>query len=210
MSKTRGKAFTLIELLIVVAIIAILAAIAVPNFLEAQVRAKTARVKSDLRAIAIALEAYTLDHNSYPPDQDNNPNSTAERGYSFITSPVAYLTMKPNDPFSRPFNAANPNADDVAPWYELASGADALREEPRFSNRYIVQCYYLSSFGPDQIRSQANDDFPFDSNLRSYDPTNGTVSFGDMYRFGGDYMEGTWRLNGLDHRVWGSIPVTLP
>jgi len=57
--KRRG--FTLIELLIVVAIIAILAAIAVPNFLEAQVRSKVARVKSDLRTLATAQEAYFVD-----------------------------------------------------------------------------------------------------------------------------------------------------
>jgi len=75
MRKKQG--FTLIELLIVVAIIAILAAIAVPNFLEAQVRSKTARVKSDLRAIAIACEAYMVDNNEYPPDQDNDPTSRA-------------------------------------------------------------------------------------------------------------------------------------
>ena len=60
------KAFTLIELLIVVAIIAILAAIAVPNFLEAQTRAKVARVMSDQRTYATALETYMIDNNSYP------------------------------------------------------------------------------------------------------------------------------------------------
>ena len=60
------RAFTLIELLIVVAIIAILAAIAVPNFLEAQVRSKVSRVKSDLRSVVTALEAYAVDRNDYP------------------------------------------------------------------------------------------------------------------------------------------------
>ncbi|MBN1867555.1 prepilin-type N-terminal cleavage/methylation domain-containing protein [Candidatus Sumerlaeota bacterium] len=63
MQKVKG--FTLIELLIVVAIIAILAAIAVPNFLEAQVRSKVSRAKSDLRTISTGLEAYYVDNNSY-------------------------------------------------------------------------------------------------------------------------------------------------
>ncbi|MCC5876390.1 MAG: prepilin-type N-terminal cleavage/methylation domain-containing protein, partial [Candidatus Sumerlaeia bacterium] len=66
--------FTLIELLIVVAIIAILAAIAVPNFLEAQTRAKVARVNSDLRSLATAIEAYRVDNNDYPEGTDNVNN----------------------------------------------------------------------------------------------------------------------------------------
>ena len=63
------KAFTLIELLIVVAIIAILAAIAVPNFLEAQVRSKVSRVKADMRSMRTAMEAYRVDYNRYLPDE---------------------------------------------------------------------------------------------------------------------------------------------
>jgi len=59
-------AFTLIELLIVVAIIAILAAIAVPNFLEAQTRSKVSRTASDMRSVAVAVEAYRVDNNDYP------------------------------------------------------------------------------------------------------------------------------------------------
>ena len=54
------KGFTLIELLIVVAIIAILAAIAIPNFLEAQTRAKVARVLSDQRTLGTAVEQYSV------------------------------------------------------------------------------------------------------------------------------------------------------
>src|SRR5437868_3990543 len=91
-----NSAFTLIELLIVVAIIAFLAAIAVPNFLEAQTRAKVSRAKADLRTVATALETYCVDNNGYPLN-----------GGAFhivpivLTSPVAYLTTHfLVDPFS--------------------------------------------------------------------------------------------------------------
>ncbi len=59
--------FTIIELLVVVVIIAILAAIAIPNFLLAQTRAKVSRVKNDLRVLATGLESYATDYNCYPP-----------------------------------------------------------------------------------------------------------------------------------------------
>lgn len=64
----RRSAFTMLELLIVVMIIAVLAGISVPNFLEAQVRAKVARARSDLAAIVAAAEHYRLDNHEYPPN----------------------------------------------------------------------------------------------------------------------------------------------
>ena len=57
----KQHAFTLIELLIVVAIIGILSSIAVPNFLNAQVRAKVARSYADMRTTSTAIEHLRLD-----------------------------------------------------------------------------------------------------------------------------------------------------
>ena len=85
------RAFTLIELLIVVAIIAILAAIAVPNFLEAQTRAKVSRSRADLRSLATAVESYRVDHNKYPEGTDNPDNYDPRIADFLIDSPVGDL-----------------------------------------------------------------------------------------------------------------------
>jgi general secretion pathway protein G len=58
--------FTLIELLIVIAIIGILAAIAIPNLLNALQRGKQKRSMADIRNLAIAVESYQVDFNTYP------------------------------------------------------------------------------------------------------------------------------------------------
>ncbi|MCA9433681.1 MAG: prepilin-type N-terminal cleavage/methylation domain-containing protein, partial [Candidatus Omnitrophica bacterium] len=55
LNQVRG--FTLIELLIVIAIILILIAIALPKFLEAQVRAKIAKAKGEMRTLGIAMDS---------------------------------------------------------------------------------------------------------------------------------------------------------
>jgi prepilin-type N-terminal cleavage/methylation domain-containing protein len=95
MHKTKG--FTLIELLIVVAIIAILAAIAVPNFLEAQVRAKVARAKSDQRSMATAIESYFVDHGTYPVNSNGPAGNSALNANNFrmlvpLSTPIAYIS----------------------------------------------------------------------------------------------------------------------
>jgi type II secretion system protein G len=99
------KAFTLIELLIVVAIIAILAAIAVPNFLEAQVRSKVSRVKADMRSLATAIESYVVDTNRYPiASQWVSVFNRFNARMHGLTTPVAYITSLPADTFRRSEN----------------------------------------------------------------------------------------------------------
>jgi len=60
------KGFTLIELMIVIAIIIILAAIAIPNYLRMTERAKISAIESDMKAIGTALETYNTDWTQYP------------------------------------------------------------------------------------------------------------------------------------------------
>ena len=64
-SMKSEKGFTLIELMIVVAIIGILAAIAIPNFLSYQKKAKTSEAKTSLGSIRTVEEAYAADHDTY-------------------------------------------------------------------------------------------------------------------------------------------------
>jgi type II secretion system protein G len=82
--------FTLIELMIVVAIIAILAGILIPNFVNARAQAQTSACESNLRAIATAMELYYADNQRYP-DPGNVPDA-------LNTTTVTYLNNTPRDP----------------------------------------------------------------------------------------------------------------
>ena len=62
LNKNRGG-FTLVEIMIVVAIIALLAAIAVPNFLRARKRSQASRVLEDLRMLDAGIDQYAIEHN---------------------------------------------------------------------------------------------------------------------------------------------------
>ncbi len=180
------KAFTLIELLIVVAIIGILAAIAVPNFLNAQTRAKIARVQSEFRSISQAYEMYKLDNATYPGDHDLD-EWTSQRGMFRLTSPIAYLSSIFGDPFVKQYQAGtggNAYAANYVPAYEIGSGADN-------TGKYRKQAYSIVSMGPDMDDDIGNhDSFPFDVALTPYDGSNGLNSNGDLHLIAGDYTSG--------------------
>jgi general secretion pathway protein G len=68
--KHHTKGFTLIELLIVVGIIAIISAIAVPKMLKALDQSKDKKVMSEMRNLAIAIGIYRIDHEMVPDTKD--------------------------------------------------------------------------------------------------------------------------------------------
>ena len=93
------RAFTLIELLIVVGIIALLAAVAVPNFIVARDRARVARVRADHRTLATALEAYRIDQTAQVYPSANSQGSL--KWLCWLTTPIAYMTnVNLEDPFT--------------------------------------------------------------------------------------------------------------
>jgi len=175
-----ARAFTLIELLIVLAIIGILAAIATVNFQEAQVRAKTARVRSDMRTLAGALESYRVDNPAYPLAYAAQGDLMITHPLNVITTPIAYATTVPPDPFGIASYNFNPNLKGEGHYYyrDAASTSVGLASQ---TFGYIWQelpekKYFLHSSGPNRIY----DVVPY----IEYDPTNGTVSTGDITRFG--------------------------
>lgn len=79
--------FTLLELIVVIAIIGILAAIAVPNYMQTPTRAREAVLLTNLRTLREVIDQHNADRGGYPSSLDE----LAEKGY---------LRKIPNDPFT--------------------------------------------------------------------------------------------------------------
>jgi prepilin-type N-terminal cleavage/methylation domain-containing protein len=196
------KAFTLIELLIVVAIIAILAAIAVPNFLESQTRAKVSRAMADMRTIATAIEAYTVDYNRHPLDHVEwlllNPpagteSSALRHAWTLLqlTTPVAYLTSIPQDPFALRggdlyTHLSYMTRQGYGEIRNYPSDPSAIFYGPRSNYRWL-----LESRGPDSLLEYsrgspiiAPPELQWAGDVVYYDASNGSKSQGDIYYYG--------------------------
>ncbi len=178
----RHNAFTLIELLIVVAIIGILAAIAVPNFLNAQTRAKIARVVGDMKSIGNALDQYKLDLAHYPPGVGIPPPK-----YFRLTTPVSYLASCPKDIFAEHFEEMWHTLgwfhyvcrEDNAAWFasDWSSSNSHMMEQANINAPIQPPgglMWHVRSVGPDKI---LNHGYPFDM-------TNGLTSIGDINLWG--------------------------
>lgn len=189
MIRARSTAFTIIELLVVVGIIAILSAIALNNYIDAQTRAKVARVMSDMRTISGAIEMYRVDHNRNPrmahfrfygdPAFDiingESVNGVLSRA---LSTPTAYISnMLIVDPFMAKLTTT-PVDEQLYTYQDLDTYA-RLNPESQFwpLAKDILGSWRLGSVGPDLTFDHG---FTNSAQL-PYDPTNGTISLGNIW-----------------------------
>ena len=126
MNRRRSLAFTLIEVLVVVAILGILAAIIVPRLMDRPDEAKRVAAKADVNALVSALKIYRLDNGFYP-GTDQGLVALVQRP---TTNPVPgnwkqYVDRLPKDPWGGDYQYLNPGVRGEIDVFSL--GADRAR-----------------------------------------------------------------------------------
>jgi general secretion pathway protein G len=133
--------FTLIEILLVVVIILVLAAMIVPNFAGRGEQARTAAARADIEAnLAAALDLYELDNGRYPTTEQSlralltKPNSSPVP--SNWNGPYLKKNRVPTDPWGREYVYVSPGQNNTA-GYDLSSlGPDGVSGEDDIANWY--------------------------------------------------------------------------
>ena len=103
----RQRGFSLIEIMVVVVIMGILAALVVPNLLDRPDQARAVAARQDIASIAQALKLYRLDNGRYP-NSEQGLRALVERPSGDMNNWRKYLERLPNDPWNQPYQYLSP------------------------------------------------------------------------------------------------------
>lgn len=183
----RSQAFTLVELIVVVAVIGVLTSIAVPNFSEALVRSKVARVQSDLKALSTSVEMYRMDNGTVLPVKGAFDPAYVER-LRPLTTPIAYMGQLPTDPF-QPMESPYMFDEDEAHRREnqmyvynrgdAENGGSQMQDEGNYGFAWSI-----ASTGPDHHLKYPYYFYPKGFVMPEwyiYNPSNGIISGGEIF-----------------------------
>lgn len=107
--KPRARGFTLIELMVVLVIIGVLAALIVPNVLDRADDARVTAAKTDISNLTQALKLYRLDNQRYPSTAQGLQALVARPGEAPVPANWrTYVDKLPNDPWGHPYQYLNP------------------------------------------------------------------------------------------------------
>ena len=108
-ARRQSRGFTLLELMVVIVIIGVLAALIAPNVLSRVGQAKITAAQTDINTLMNALKTYKLDNGRFPSgDQGLQALVAKPSGGSIPSNWHTYLDKLPEDPWHHPYQYANP------------------------------------------------------------------------------------------------------
>ena len=101
--RAAEQGFTLLEIMVVVVIIGLLAAVVAPNFMGSIDDAAINRARQDIRSVETALNLYRLDNFRYPTTEDGLEALVTNPGEDTAPNWKQYLRRMPTDPWNKPY-----------------------------------------------------------------------------------------------------------